>query len=163
MYTQSFKIHSFMQSRTYPRNFVPGGPISIILLARASPSFRTGGWSSFSFLISRQRILVGMEALPGGMTNRIPLWRVPRMAPPLASTMKLTRKLRSMIVIFVSIFGTAIYIQNKSQENIYPLYICYRNIYKAFNNNFQEMIFTDIFQTILCCNNKVNPFYTHWL
>lgn len=88
-----------MWKLTYPKNLVPCGPSSMIRLARASPSFTTGGWSSFSFLINLHKILVGMDALPGGMTNLIPLCRVPRIAPPRASTIKLTRKLRSIIVI----------------------------------------------------------------
>ena len=87
--------------QTYPKNLVPGGPISMILLANASPSFRSGGWSNFSFLIMRHVILVGMEAFPGGITILTPEWRVPRIAPPRASTMKLTRKLRSTIVILL--------------------------------------------------------------
>lgn len=36
---------------------------------------------------------MGMAALRGGMMTRTPEWRQPRMAPPRASTMKLTRNL----------------------------------------------------------------------
>lgn len=43
---------------------------------------------------SRQVILVGAVHFLGGMMMRIPLWRLPLIDPPLASTMKLTRNLR---------------------------------------------------------------------
>lgn len=43
---------------------------------------------------SRQVILVGAVHFLGGMMMRIPLWRLPLIEPPLASTMKLTRNLR---------------------------------------------------------------------
>lgn len=43
---------------------------------------------------SRQVILVGAVHFLGGIMMRIPLWRLPLMDPPLASTMKLTRNLR---------------------------------------------------------------------
>ena len=36
---------------------------------------------------------MGMGAFLGGMMTRTPEWRQPRMAPPRASTMKLTRNL----------------------------------------------------------------------
>lgn len=44
-------------------------------------------------LTSRQVILVGAVHFLGGMMIRMPLWRLPLMEPPLASTMKLTRNL----------------------------------------------------------------------
>lgn len=44
-------------------------------------------------LTSRQVILVGAVHFLGGMMMRMPLWRLPLMEPPLASTMKLTRNL----------------------------------------------------------------------
>ena len=77
----------------YPKNLAPTGPISRMRLASASPSSRGGGCVSFSFLTSLQVTRVGMQALRGGMMIRTPEWRQPRIAPPRASTMKLTRKL----------------------------------------------------------------------
>jgi len=62
-------------------------------LASASPSIRGGGWSSFSRFTSRQVILVGISAQFGGTTMRTPECLQPLIAPPLASTRKLTRKL----------------------------------------------------------------------
>lgn len=44
-------------------------------------------------LARRQVILVGAVHFLGGMMMRMPLWRLPLMEPPLASTMKLTRNL----------------------------------------------------------------------
>ena len=38
---------------------------------------------------------MGMGAFLGGMMTLTPEWRQPRMAPPLASTMKLTRNLET--------------------------------------------------------------------
>lgn len=70
--------------------------------AKASPSPMGMGWMSLSFLMSLHVTRVGIEARFGGMMILIPEWRRPRMAPPLASTMKLMRKLwvvRVMIVI----------------------------------------------------------------
>jgi len=81
----------------YPRNLADVGPISRILLASASPSIRGGGCVSFSFLTSLHVTRVGMHALPGGTMIRTPEWRQPRIAPPRASTMKLTKKLCSNI------------------------------------------------------------------
>ena len=79
--------------KSHPKNLAPTGPISKILEARASDSMTGGGLISFSFFTSLQVTRVGMQALPGGMMIRTPEWRQPRMAPPRASTMKLTRKL----------------------------------------------------------------------
>jgi hypothetical protein len=78
-----------------PRNCADEGPISRILLASASPSIRGGGWVNFSFFTSLQVIRVGIQALPGGMMIRTPECRQPLIAPPRASTMKLTRKLKN--------------------------------------------------------------------
>lgn len=50
--------------------------------------------ASLCLFASRQVILVGAVHFLGGMMMRIPLWRLPLMDPPLASTMKLTRNLR---------------------------------------------------------------------
>lgn len=79
---------------TYPRNLAPTGPISRTRDARASPSISGGGCDSFSFLTSLHVTRVGMHALAGGTMMRTPEWRQPRIAPPRASTMKLTRKLQ---------------------------------------------------------------------
>lgn len=88
--------------KTYPRNLVATGPISMILAARASPSPMGMGWINLSFLMSLQVTRVGIEARLGGMMILIPEWRRPLMAPPRASTMKLMRKLwvRRVIVMF---------------------------------------------------------------
>ena len=43
---------------------------------------------------------MGMGALRGGMMTRTPECRQPRMAPPRASTMKLTRNLPRLQVLF---------------------------------------------------------------
>ena len=83
-----YQVHT-----THPRNLAPTGPISSTRLARASPSISGGGFVSFSFFTSLQVTRVGMHAFPGGTMIRTPEWRHPRMAPPRASTMKLTRKL----------------------------------------------------------------------
>ena len=42
-----------------------------------------------------QVTLIGMGAFLGGMMTLTPEWRQPLMAPPLASTMKLTRNLET--------------------------------------------------------------------
>ena len=73
-------------------NLVPEGPISRILVARASPSICSGGLESFSTLINRQVIRVGLVTLPGGIMSRTPAGRLPSIKPPRASTRKLTKK-----------------------------------------------------------------------
>lgn len=78
----------------YPRNCAPAGPTSTSRLARPSPSTIGGGDASLCLLTSRQVILVGAVHFLGGMMMRMPLWRLPLMEPPLASTMKLTRNLK---------------------------------------------------------------------
>ena len=104
----------------YPRNLAADGPSSRILEATASPSIRGGGWMSLSFFrylnvnkcivilrcihatsykpfwasTNLQVIRIGIGAFLGGMMTLTPEWRHPRMAPPLASTMKLTRNLK---------------------------------------------------------------------
>jgi hypothetical protein len=89
----------------YPRNFAPAGPNSKILEAMASPSIIGGGWMSLSFLRYLQVILMGMGAFRGGMITRTPEWRQPRMAPPLASTMKLTRNLKNVFQLLLEMFA----------------------------------------------------------
>lgn len=82
-----------LKSKPYPRNCAPAGPTSTSRLARPSPSTIGGGEASLCLLTSRQVILVGAVHFLGGMMMRMPLWRLPLMEPPLASTMKLTRNL----------------------------------------------------------------------
>ena len=84
---------SWFKIEAYPRNLAPAGPSSRILDAMASPSIMGGGWISLSFLRYRQVILIGMGAFRGGMITRTPECRQPRIAPPRASTMKLTKNL----------------------------------------------------------------------
>ena len=88
----------------------PEGPSSKILEAMASPSISGGGWINLSFLRYRQVILIGIGAFLGGMITRTPECLHPRMAPPRASTMKLTKNLLRMafiriLLIYVKIQG----------------------------------------------------------
>lgn len=53
-----------------------------------------GGLASLCLFTRRQVMRVGAVHLRGGMMMRIPWWRLPRMEPPLASTIKLTRNLQ---------------------------------------------------------------------
>lgn len=81
--------------QTYPRNWAPVGPTSMIFPASPSPS-TIGGIEANLCLFTRRHVTrVGAEHFLGGTIMRSPLWRHPRMAPPRASTMKLTRKLMS--------------------------------------------------------------------
>jgi len=82
------------EDENYPENVAPTGPILRIRVARDSPSFSGGGCDSFSRFISLQVMRVGAQARPGGTITRMPEWRQPRIAPPRASTTKLTRNLR---------------------------------------------------------------------
>lgn len=79
---------------TYPRNFAPTGPNSRMRLANASPSIRGGGFVNLSLLRYLHVTRIGIAALRGGTITRTPLCLHPRIAPPLASTRKETRKLR---------------------------------------------------------------------
>lgn len=87
-------IHSIIHP--YPRNWAPEGPTSMSLLARPSPSTMGGMVARRCLFTSRHVTRVGALHFLGGMIMRRPLCRQPRMAPPLASTMKLTRKLRQI-------------------------------------------------------------------
>lgn len=78
---------------TYPKNCAPAGPISTSLLANPSPSTMGGGLASLCLFTRRHVMRVGAVHFRGGMMIRIPWWRLPRMEPPLASTIKLTRNL----------------------------------------------------------------------
>lgn len=80
-------------AHTYPRNCILEGPREIIRDASPSPSTRGGGVVSFCGLTRRQVMRVGAAQVRGGMITRRPLCLLPRMDPPLASTMKLTRNL----------------------------------------------------------------------
>lgn len=66
----------------------------MILLASPSPSTSGGGQVSFWGFTRRQVMRVGAAQVRGGMMTLRPLCLLPRMEPPRASTMKLTRKLR---------------------------------------------------------------------
>lgn len=77
----------------YPRNWAPVGPTSMILPASPSPSTIGGIEASLCLFTRRHVTRVGAEHFLGGTIMRRPLCRQPRMAPPRASTMKLTRKL----------------------------------------------------------------------
>lgn len=77
----------------YPRNCVPVGPSSTSRLARASPSTMGGMHARRCLFTRRQVTRVGAEHFRGGTMMRRPWCRHPRMAPPRASTMKLTKKL----------------------------------------------------------------------
>lgn len=63
------------------------------LLARPSSSASGGGVGSFWGFTRRQVMRVGAAHVRGGTTTLRPLCRLPRMEPPRASTMKLTRNL----------------------------------------------------------------------
>lgn len=81
-------------TNTYPRNCAPVGPTSMMRPARPSPS-TIGGMEARRCLFTSLHVTrVGAEHFLGGTMIRRPLWRQPRIAPPLASTMKLTRKLK---------------------------------------------------------------------
>lgn len=69
------------------------GPSAMTLLARPSSSASGGGVGSFWGFTRRQVMRVGAAHVRGGTTTLRPLCRLPRMEPPRASTMKLTRNL----------------------------------------------------------------------
>lgn len=77
----------------HPRNCMPAGPREMILLASPSPSTSGGGLVSFCGFTRRQVMRVGAAQVRGGMMTRRPLCLLPRIEPPRASTMKLTRNL----------------------------------------------------------------------
>ena len=79
----------------------------------ASPSISGGGWINLSFLRYRQVILIGIGAFLGGMITRTPECLHPRMAPPRASTMKLTKNLLRMVSIRILL----IYVKIKETEH----------------------------------------------
>lgn len=79
----------------YPRNWAPEGPTSIRRLARPSPSTMGGMVASLWRFTNRQVTRVGAVHFRGGIMIRSPLCLQPLMAPPRASTMKLTRKLKN--------------------------------------------------------------------
>ena len=93
---QSPGNRSKVKSQTYPKNCAPAGPTSTNRLASPSPSTIGGGVANLCLLTNRQVIRVGAVHFLGGIIMRIPLWRLPLMDPPLASTMKLTRKLEEV-------------------------------------------------------------------
>lgn len=62
-------------------------------LAKPSPSTSGGGVVSFWGFTRRQVMRVGAAQVRGGMITRKPWCLLPRIEPPRASTMKLTRNL----------------------------------------------------------------------
>lgn len=92
--------------KNYPRNLAPTGPSSRIRLAKASPSIRGGGWVSLSRFKYLHVILIGIAAFRGGTITRTPECRQPRIAPPRASTKKLTRKLEEQWLAIKKIIKT---------------------------------------------------------
>lgn len=81
---------------SYPRNLQLTGPTSNTRAANASPSLIGGGAVNFSRLTNRHVILVGILARFGGIITLTPECRHPRMAPPRASTKKLTKNLNDI-------------------------------------------------------------------
>lgn len=79
---------------THPKNCMLAGPSEMIRLAKPSPSTRGGGVESFWGFTRRQVMRVGAAHVRGGMITRKPLCLLPLIEPPLASTMKLTKKLQ---------------------------------------------------------------------
>ena len=100
----------------HPKNLAPVGPSSRILEAICSPSMRGGGWISLSFLKYRQVIRMGIGAFLGGMITRTPEWRHPRIAPPRASTMKLTKNLAKNKYVRTSSLGNLWWTENVKQR-----------------------------------------------
>ena len=81
------------EATSHLRNWTPVGPSAMTLLARPSSSASGGGVGSFWGFTRRQVMRVGAAHVRGGTTTLRPLCRLPRMEPPRASTMKLTRNL----------------------------------------------------------------------
>lgn len=79
----------------YPRNWAPEGPTSMRRLARPSPSTMGGMVANLWRFTNRQVTRVGAVHFRGGIMIRSPLCLQPLMAPPRASTIKLTRKLKN--------------------------------------------------------------------
>ncbi|KYN17383.1 hypothetical protein ALC57_10359, partial [Trachymyrmex cornetzi] len=77
----------------YPKNLAPTGPISIIRVARASPSIKGGGFATLLAFTSLHVTRIGIVALRGGTIMRTPLCLHPFIAPPRASTRKLIKNL----------------------------------------------------------------------
>lgn len=93
---KTYQTFSFRPHGTpYPRNWAPDGPTSIRRLARPSPSTMGGMVASLWRFTKRQVTRVGAVHFRGGIIIRSPLCLQPLMAPPRASTMKLTRKLKN--------------------------------------------------------------------
>lgn len=85
--------HGPNTSSTHPKNCILDGPKEMIRLARPSPSTSGGGVVSFWGFTRRQVMRVGAAQVRGGMITRKPWCLLPRMEPPRASTIKLTRNL----------------------------------------------------------------------
>lgn len=93
---KTYQTFSFRPHGTpYPRNWAPDGPTSMRRLARPSPSTMGGMVASLWRFTKRQVTRVGAVHFRGGIIILSPLCLQPLMAPPRASTMKLTRKLKN--------------------------------------------------------------------
>lgn len=93
------KITFTLKHTAYPKNLAPAGPSSNIRLAKASPSIKGGGLVNFSLRKYRQVTLIGLGALRGGTITRTPECLHPLIAPPRASTKKLTKKLQENYIV----------------------------------------------------------------
>lgn len=92
------KIKNDLQTDIYPRNVAPIGPISMIRVAKASPSIKGGGFATLLGFINLHVTRIGIVALRGGTMIRTPLCLHPFIAPPRASTKKLTKNLKIEII-----------------------------------------------------------------
>lgn len=94
-----------MQNDIYPRNVAPIGPISMIRVAKASPSIKGGGFATLLGFINLHVTRIGIVALRGGTMIRTPLCLHPFIAPPRASTKKLTKNLKIKIIFLHKSYG----------------------------------------------------------
>ncbi|EZA58445.1 hypothetical protein X777_01068, partial [Ooceraea biroi] len=99
----------------YPKNLAPTGPISMIRVAKASPSIKGGGFATLLDFTSRHVTRIGIVALRGGTIIRTPLCLHPFIAPPRASTRKLIKNLQIRIFVTLRIYS--------------PFFILYDNLY----------------------------------
>lgn len=121
-----------MMYATYPKNFAPTGPNSRMRLANASPSIRGGGFVNLSLLKYLHVTRMGIAAFRGGTITRTPLCLHPRIAPPLASTKKETRKLkrfRECVIWINDMLSRAVKKKIIGSTYIYRLYTKSQNLY----------------------------------
>lgn len=95
------------------------GPREMILLANPSPSTNGGGLVSFCGFTRRQVMRVGAAQVRGGMMTRRPLCLLPRIEPPRASTIKLTRNLLSDMKHHVSYRADAILSRDEIKREVF--------------------------------------------